>query len=116
MKGSGREVEGLARFEVGDTTPDQPQHGGNYASPEQDRDFADGGDTPIEQHDEQDYQAAGDSFGLPPIQWMQVARIARKPNGGGRYRKRRLHEGLPYEKKRHQPAPFSRAIGFAEKH
>src|SRR5271157_302843 len=65
MKRAGRKIEGEFWIEVANAAPDEPEHGADDAEPEEDGDFADGGDFAVEENDEKNDQAAGDGFGLP---------------------------------------------------
>jgi hypothetical protein len=70
MKRSRREIKRLTRVKMRNAAPDQPEHGGDHAGPQQYGNFPDGGDTPVQQHHQQNHQPAGNQLRLPPSQRM----------------------------------------------
>src|SRR5690242_13776561 len=97
------------------TSPDQPEKSADNARPEEDGDFADGGDAPIKQNDKEEDQTAGDCFGLQCGERMEVSSVASKTDGSRSDGKRSLHKSLPNEQERHQTAPAPGAVCFAQK-
>src|SRR5690348_5004764 len=97
------------------TSPDQPEKSADNARPEEDGDFADGGDAPIKQNDKEEDQTAGDGFGLQRGERMEISSVTSKTDGSRSDGKRSLHKSLPNEQERHQTAPTSGAVCFAQK-
>src|SRR5579863_6864801 len=101
MKRAGREIESELGIEVADPSPDEPEHGADDAQPEEHGDFPDGGNFSIEKNYKKNYQAAGDGFGLPERERMEVTGVTREADGSGSDGERRLDEGLPHEEEGH---------------
>jgi hypothetical protein len=95
-------------------TPNQPEHGADNADPEKHGNFANGLNSTIEKYYQKNDQAAGNAFGLPPREWMQITSITCKSNGSRSNRKRCLYKSLPDKQERHHAAPATGTVGFAK--
>src|ERR1700721_651143 len=58
MERAGRKIKRQFGIEVADASTDKPEHGANNANPQQNRNFADGGDFPVKKNHEKNNQAA----------------------------------------------------------
>src|SRR5882724_5421922 len=114
MKRAGRKIKGQFGIEVANAAPDEPEHGADDTDPEEHGDFSDGGNFPVEEDHKENYQAAGDGFGLPERKRMEISGIARETDGSGSDGERGLDKGLPDEEERHEASPAARAVGFAK--
>src|ERR1700676_532575 len=114
VEGAGWKIEGQFGIEVAHPSPDKPEQSGNYTDPQRDGNLAYSLNAAVKENDQKNDQAAGDYFGLPGSERMQIACIACEANGSGGNRERRLHKSLPDEQERQQTAPTRRTVGFTQ--
>ena len=116
MKSAGRKIESEFRIEVANSSPDQPEHGADNTDPEKNGDFADGLNAAVKKNDQENDQAAGNGFGLPASQRMEITGVAREADRGRSNGKRSGHKDLPDKQERHHAAPAAGPVGFAQEY